>query len=313
MTNQPVVTLTRLLLLLVLPGFAAAQGAPPADEPCRVFVSSGEVRVFGTDGMRVVRTSTNVRIGESVESASATTVAFFRVGTRSDRMEGTPSKRLSCPPSALAGEAVTAKLARLMDHLMLQTTALSRPAGYRGPRPGLDGAESLRVLFPANDSLVVQTRPSLAWNLAGASFQVTLARADDQVVWRRTVAGTNSLPYPEAEKALDAGATYWWKVEALVAGAGSVPQQASASFAVATLDQRQRITRQANEVKGECERLNVRPADCAFAIAGVYVSADCWNDAVRSLLQAQHDAPNETSIAIVLGRMLALPPEKAER
>jgi len=251
--------------------------------------------------VRLVKSSANLRPGESIEVASSTTVAFLRSENRVDRLEGRTV--LECPHSG-SEPSIAARLGRLMDHLFVQATVPSKPAGYRGPMARADGTEGLRVLYPAHESRIVGPSTTFAWNLAGDAFVVTLRDSRDRVVWTRVMAGSNSLPYPADAAPLAPGEQYVWSV----VSAGNDQQSASAAFSTATAMQRQAIERRVGETRQACTQSGTRPAECAMAVAGLLTEAGYVNDAVAALIAALREVPQDKTTSLLLGRMLALVP-----
>ncbi len=288
-----------LIYLLSWPLVGAAQ-------PCQLFVSRGEARISGGGDVRLVKSSAGVRAGESVEAASATTIAFLRSHTRVDRLEGRAV--LTCPASGSEPSAA-ALVGRLIDHLLTQATVPSTPAGYRGPVARADGTEALRVLYPAHDSRIIGSSVTFAWNLAGDAFAVSLSDSRDRVVWTRVVAGSNSLPYPADAAPLAPGETYVWSVGA----AGNEQQRASATFATATAAQRQDIERRVEEARQACSDSGTRATECALAAAGLLAQAGYANDALAAMIVGLRDAPQDRTIALLLGQLLAASTAQNER
>jgi hypothetical protein len=295
-----VIATTCLLLAGALPAHA--------QETCRVYIHSGAVRITGPDGTRSVEASAEVRDGESIEALSSITVAFLRVGPRIDQVAPGSAQRVACKGMAREkqehGKGIGAfeRLTRLVDLLLVETTASSKPLGYRtGPKES-DVLERLRVLYPTSNSKVLSPTPAFAWNLAGGAYRVSVTSVDPEVVvWSRVVAGVSALAYPADAAPLALRQTYVLQVE----NVADSRQGAFSTFSVATDSERANMQREVQELERRCGELRLRRSECVLAIAGLYLQAGFGNDAMQVIVAAQSQGADEPTLALLLGRLLA--------
>jgi hypothetical protein len=84
--------------------------------------------------------------------------------------------------------------------------------GAMGDLRSVNGESLIDLSAPVN-TLINTLRPSFSWSAKGSfsAYIVTLYNNKGQV-WKKRVTG-NQLDYPENEKELDAGVSYFWNVE----------------------------------------------------------------------------------------------------
>lgn len=113
--------------------------------------------------------------------------------------------------AASGSRSVDPTLLADVSELTLHRTGVGEVAALGGLRSG-GSAQDLELVSPTN-TLIRDARPQFVWVSNGTFDQFTVTvLSDGGPVWTGSTEGT-SLQYPETAPALDAGKTYFWRVE----------------------------------------------------------------------------------------------------
>jgi hypothetical protein len=213
-----------LLVPLVL---AAAD--PPAVPVAMVLKADGPITLVRGGKNSVLEGACLLLPGDRIEPGAnvEAVVVFFHDGHReklkAKAVAVVGARQCQGPDVEREAVAITPPLPRmrqLEEHLKGLNQAGQAHAGTTGRNPALGAAPRVS---PIDNARVVTDHPTLSWKeRPGArAYQITLSGSKvgkpEVQLWTVTSAGTR-LPYPEDKMCLDWGATYRWRVVALLDG-----------------------------------------------------------------------------------------------
>jgi hypothetical protein len=140
--------------------------------------------------------------------------------------------------------------------------------------------ETIRLTSPCN-TVLKTTRPVFSWTTKNAydKYIVNLYNSKG-LVWSKKVSG-NTMNYPEPEKELDYGESYFWNVE----GEGLIDNEKSDShkFSVLTVEKSKEVTSQETEIRNT---LGDEPEISTLhtVLGSYYINQGLLQDAIEEFL-----------------------------
>ncbi len=150
--------------------------------------------------------------------------------------------------------------------------------------------ETIRLTSPYN-TVLKTNRPSFSWS-AKESFDNYIVNLYNSkgLVWSRKVSG-NTMNYPEPEKELEFGESYFWNVE----GEGLIDNEKSENhkFSILPVEKSKEVARQESEIKNSL-RDEPETSTLHSVLGSYYINQGLLQDAIEEFLiisKTNADAP----------------------
>ena len=211
-------TISIILVMVWLSGLKLSSAQQPAQCLAVITEISGEVMVKKADKAEFVRAlwGTQLFQGDQVKTSarSGVTLAFSNGNFIS--VEQNSSLTLSGKDSPVAGKPVNVR--NISSAMMVNLSSLTlkknekKDVGALADLRSGDAEQTIELSFPVN-TIIKTNRPAFSWfpRKEYDNYIVNLYSSRG-LVWSKKVSAT-SLKYPENEKGLEFGESYFWNVE----------------------------------------------------------------------------------------------------
>jgi tetratricopeptide (TPR) repeat protein len=302
LSKKAFLALTALFTLLIINSSNAQQNSR-----CVAVITgiSGDVFLRKVNDKEFARASwgTQLYSGDQVKTSdnSGTTLAFsnnsiVKLAQNSQiTVSGEGSKAEN------TGEIVNNVSTGIMIDLS-ETISKKEYAKEEGAMAGLrsTGTENPIVLFSPVNTQIKTLRPSFSWSAKGSfsNYIVTLYKSQGSV-WTRKITG-NSLNFPENEKELENGVSYFWNVE--VEAPAESEKSEIKKFSVISLEKSKEVAEQEKMIS-EAFRNEQENSSLHSLLGAYYIKQGLFQDALKEFQEVCEMNPEAPMPHEILGSL----------